>query len=239
MELDRDQLRFLKIFLVGMCVIIILVGSIVATQNIMRHRHKLKVETTETSENHNKEEPEEELVTKGFKDDSIIEIEGKSFAKTERMFDSNDIQERQEKFLGENYESLKPALDSIESDYSKIFYEIGSVEGTQYDMSSCIDMSKSPINVFSEEFLNSGMTAYNPVGGTIVGMYGTHCIVYQMYYDTDFAQPLIAIDYSDMHIDTTQEDVFGFGQCKSFYIDSRFAKLVDYGGYSVLYVRGY
>lgn len=236
--MSENTRRLVKAGITLGVVLLLVLLSWVVSQEVMVHKKSVappKVEKVEED----KPEEEQSKDTKGFVDDTSIAIEGKVFQKTERMFDSTDSLERQQKFLGENYESLKPALSSIETDYERVFEEIGDVSEAEYDFSSYIDLSKEPINVFSEEFLSSGQTAYNPIGATIVGMYGTHCIVYQMYYNTDFAQPLIAIDYSDMHIDVEQEGLFGYGQNKTFYIDSRYSKLVNYGDYSVLYTRGY
>lgn len=225
---------YIILLILGLILIIAISWSV--SSRVMQYKVKDKTPSKKTEV---KEEEQEDKDTKGFKKDSEIVIGDKTFAKTERIFDSDSLLERQQKFLGQNYETLKPALDYIESDYDSIFKEIGDVNNAEYDFDSYIDVSKNPINIFSEEFLNSGMTAYNPTGGTIVGMYGTHCIVYQLWYGTDFAQPLIAYDYTDMHIDVEQQGLFGFGQNKSFYVDSKYSKLVNYGDYSVLYVRGY
>lgn len=217
----------LLLFLVFLSVKIVKIGG--KTESLVKEEKIEEVQDQEIEE-----EDEKEFIQKDSK-----KIEDKTFAKTSRLFDEEDLEERQLKFLGDNFNTLKPALDTIESEFKGMFADIGEVTESSYDWDRVVDISKVETDIFSEEFLNGDSIAYDPIGGTIVGMYGTHCIVYQVGYNTDYASDLIAIDYSDMHIDTEQIGLFGFGQGKSFFIDPRYAKLVDHGDFKILYARGY
>lgn len=176
---------------------------------------------------------------KVFIEDESKVIDEKVFAKTEKLFDTDNLEERQLKFLGDNYSALKPALTAIEAEYKGIFADIGDVKDSDYNYEDLVDISKVETDLFSEGFLQGNKIAYDPIGATIVGMYGTHCIVYQIGYNTDYASDLIAIDYTDTKIDTEQIGLFGFGQGKSFFVDPKYTKVVDHGDFKVLYTRGY
>lgn len=172
-----------------------------------------------------------------IKEDSV-EIGDKVFAKTEKLFDTKGLSERQKTFLGDNYDSLKGKLSIIEQQYEQVFNGISVPDVTTYTK-DLIDISKEPVDIFSEDFLEGNKVAYNSIGGTVVGLHGTHCVVLQMNYNTDFASDLIVIDYSNLKLDSSNIGLFGFGQCRSFYVDPKYSSLVTYDGFKVLYTRGY
>ena len=158
------------------------------------------------------------------------------YSKVTKLFSTENLEERQKTFLGNNYDAYKTALKDVEENYESIFESIPSIpEDINY--SGYIDYLRSDIDIFDSSFSSSGDIVYLRDVLTIVGLYGTHCIVYALNYGLSSDIRLLVVDYTDAKLSTDYNSLYGFGQTKSVMLFSKYSKLISRDWYKILYLK--
>lgn len=152
-----------------------------------------------------------------------------------RLFDSEDLEERQEEYLGEDLEKFRDLLDMIESEYSDVFSEIDYERPEEYEIS--IECT-SGVNDFSVAMLEKGTNIQINSSLTVIGMYGESCIVFANGYPYLDTTELIVVDYSNAPFNVDARELMDFGDvCSLLILDGSYR--VDSSEWlPIVYVKG-
>lgn len=192
------------------------------------------VENVEKDKYRNKQSsPDAESLDSDF---IVYEDPEKDYSRVKVLFSNSDLEDRQKNFLGNNYDAYKSALKSVKDNYVETFKSIKDVpEDINY--SGYIDYNKSDINLFDRNFSSTNDIVYIRDRLSIIGMYGSYCIVYALDYGMTSDVRLIVVDYSNAELSTKSAGLFGFGQSKNVMIFSKYSKLEEGNGYKILYIK--
>lgn len=148
-----------------------------------------------------------------------------------KLFDDSNIEERQSEFLGEDYDFYIDALSYIESVAEDTF------SGIDENGSYAPDISFTPNDEFSLDYLGDYGHIQLLDSLCIVGMYGSHYIVYAYKYPYSVDPWLVVVDYSKAYSTTEVSTLLDFGQYMSLNINTDVCKLEDYEDFSILWVK--
>lgn len=163
------------------------------------------------------------------------------FSKVDVLFSTDDLYDRQKDYLGGDYDLYASVLSEVEYNYESEFSSLPDID--EEDMadwsSNYYDMNKGYVDIYSDDFLSGDKFAYLYNGVSIVGLHGTHCVVFKdSISDTNgYDLNLIAVDYTNSEFSTEVGDQFDFGQSKTLLICPKYCKLVEYENSRVLYVK--
>lgn len=164
------------------------------------------------------------------------------YKKTSVLFDGERMQDRQKAFLGDDYERFEEVLNDIESSYADEISKLDYTEGDEVDYKhdkSIEEVVYGKYNYLDYDAWSKFDTIYIRDTLSILGMYGTHCVVFGYAYPTNDRDELIVVDYSDVRLNPEVPELFDIGQYKDIMIRMKSTSMVELDGFNVMYAKGY
>lgn len=221
----------IKVIIILLVVVLILL-SIFGLSRLIVSRSYSSLEVVQ------RESQDEEAKTPVPSSDSRVYVDDgtdSDIQRVSRLFDPEDLEERQEEYLGEDFERFRGLLSKIESEYSDVFSEIDYVRPEEYEIS--IECT-SGVNDFSVDMLEEGINIQINSSLTVIGMYGESCIAYANGYPYLDTTELIVVDYSNAPFNVDARELMNFGDiCSLLILDGSYR--VDSSEWlPIVYVKG-
>lgn len=235
-ELKGGLRKIVVVFIIGIIILIGLGIWVISGRIVSVSEDSSRLLEEETDEVETEESSVLNIDEKVF----IEGTEENGFARVSGLFSGVDLDARQKRFLGSNYERYVGVLDTISEEYIEVFSEILDIKSDP-DLTDVRVLEKDRVNLFDKETWEDTRCVYCEKGMTIVGLYGTHCVVYKYQYVPDDEGDLnfVVVDYTNAMLSMKNRVLFGFGQNKTVLMDPGYVKLVEGEGYSLLYVKEY
>lgn len=153
------------------------------------------------------------------------------------LYDGTNIEERQKKYLGDDYDKYIDVINKIEEDSDKEFENLPSepTEDTS-NAYNCIlgadDLSGSMLEEYGTVRTSSSLG--------VVGLYDSNRVVYVYGYPDEVSDSpvFVCADYSSEELNKSAVGLFDFGQSHSFVFKEGMYSVESVDGYEVIYARG-
>ena len=223
--------KWIRIAVVFMILVIILLSWRVAkllvsvmSFNIGDHVRVIRVESEDNSDTGDVYEDDTEELDLVYKDE---------------VYDSTDIEERGDKFLSGLGDRYKSIITHIKNDYSAVFAEIYSTEEREDYENDYTEFSKywGYGNIDLKDLVTNYRTFVIKDSLTAIGFFDNTYVIYA--YDYPIGNAIVVMDYEDVLFSKEgYESDFDYGDTNNMYVESNFAKVLEYDDFTVLFAKG-
>lgn len=241
-----EKLKKYKIFIVIGVVFLVLFGvyctAKVITYKSYSSEDYVREQQAEAEENQNKvsvekpEVPEDRYATeKSFDLDN--EIKG-NMSRAKLVYNKEDLDVRQQEYLGDNYSKYKDVLAEINNSYESIFKDLVKRDhiATENSIRYSDVVDKSELDV---QELSSYDYASFTDSLTAIGFYGDTCVLCAYNYPNNPSMSLVLIDYSEHgFVLSSENNAFDFGDTIDVSIMPKQGKVKSISGWQVFFIKG-
>lgn len=234
--MNRGAVKWISI--IGGIAVILLGIFFVSYKVVKTGYSSIKVVSKVEGENRSDKVSVNKVESKVFIDDDSED----DYKKTSVLFDSERMSDRQKAFLGDDYDRFEGVLSEIEGSYADEFGKLDYTEGDEVDYKndkSIEEVVYGKYNYLEYDKWKKFDTIYIRDTLSILGMYGSHCIVFGYAYPTNDRNELIVVDYTDVRLNPEVQDLFDIGQYKDIMIKMKSTRMVKVDGFDVMYAKGY
>lgn len=241
-----EKVKKYKIFIVIGIVLLVLFGvyytAKVITSKSYSSEGYVREQQAKAEESQNKvsvekpEVPEDRYATeKSFDLDN--EIKG-NMSTAKLVYNKEDLDVRQQEYLGDIYPKYKDVLDEINNSYENTFKDlvkrahIATERSIRY--SDVVD--KPELDV--QELSSYGYASFTD-SLTAIGFYGDTCVLCAYNYPNNPSMSLVLIDYSEHDfVLSSENNAFDFGDTVDVSIMPKQGKVQSISGWQVFFIKG-
>lgn len=220
-------------------IILLLLGIFFISYKIVKSGYSsVKIVSKVEGEKESEKVSVNKVKSKEFIDDDSDD----DYKKTSVLFDGERMKDRQKSFLGDDYDRFEGVFDIIEGSYADEISDLDYTDGDEVDYKndkSIEEVVYGKYNYIDYDAWKEFDTIYIRDTLSILGMYGSHCIVFGYAYPTNERNELIVVDYSDVRLNPEVKDLFDIGQYKDIMIRMKSTSMVEVEGFDVMYAKGY
>lgn len=241
-----EKLKKYKIFIVMGIVLLVLFGVYCTAKVIISKSYSsegyVREQQVEAEENQNKvsventEVPDDSYATeKSF--DLDEEVKG-NMSTARLVYNKEDLDVRQQEYLGDNYSKYKDVLAEINNSYESIFKDLVKRDHISTENSiKYSDVVDNPELDLQE--LSSYEYASFTDSLTAIGFYGDTCVLCAYNYPNNPSMSLVLIDYSEHDfVLSSENNAFDFGDTVDVSIMPKQGKVQSINGWQVFFIKG-
>ena len=233
--------RYIKIIIIIICVGLILFGvyslARVLVNNTYSSVDMVEEDDEDNKENKNNLSSEENLNkeedTKEYSSDGT----DSEFQKVTKLFDNENLSERQPNYLGDKYSKYQNILSYIESNYNSVFESLSLSSDQVISVDADYELYAGSISSFDWNAIQEYNNVYVRDSSTIIGLYGDSCVVYAYNLEMNDKIQLFVVDYSEAKLSTNNKILFDFGQEKNLLFSTLNCKYETVDGCELIYFK--
>ena len=241
-----EKVKKYKIFIVISIVLLVLFGVYCTAKALTSKSYSsegyVREQQAKAEESQNKvsvekvEVPDDSYATeKSFDLDN--EIKG-NMSKAKLVYNKENLDVRQQEYLGDTYPKYKDVLDEINNSYENIFKDlvkrdyITTENSIRYsDVVDKPELDVQELSSYDYASFNDSLTA--------IGFYGDTCVLCAYNYPNNPSMSLVLIDYSEHEfVLSSENNAFDFGDTIDVSIMPKQGKVQSISGWQVFFIKG-